>query len=86
MSYLCMCRDYQEVRVVLLMNIYLQLFKSSKTGKQGLAGGRFLPALRSQSINLPPVFANRLVVFNRHPTAIEFLNQKFDLQGGGRLL
>ena len=34
-------------------------------GKQGLAGGKFLPALRSQSINLPPVFDNRLVLFNR---------------------
>ena len=34
-------------------------------GKQGLAGGEFLPALRSQTINLSPAFANRLLVFNR---------------------
>ena len=34
-------------------------------GKQGLTGGEFLPALRSQSINLSPAFSNRLVVFNR---------------------
>ena len=45
------------------------------TGKQGLAGGKFLPALRSQLINLPPVFANRLLLFNRHPTTINQLTK-----------
>ena len=47
----------------------------SLTGKQGLAGGKFLPALRSQSINLPPFFANRLLIFNRHPTTINQLTK-----------
>ena len=53
---------------------------SSLTGKQGLAGGKFLPALRSQSINLPPVFANRLLLFNRHPT----INQLTKVWAGRR--